>query len=449
MSTSLVTSHPRPLDGRRPGPARTGNLIRSGAWHDGKPRFRARLRLDDGTFSDRFEVPEGLSENEAKEYVTELQHRENETRAIINAKHEGEREAAARTKQPHDFETCDAWFSRYLPSKECGNDHRRITAGIWTKWISPVIGHKSIRALHRNDVEDVRDQLDRALDSNVIRHTTARNAWATLTSALKSAYGARDRSLRVLDSPLHVGLLPPKSGDSRQRPWLYPNEWLQFVNCPDVPQTLRDTAAIALYTGLRPGELRALTWQDVDLEAGTINVSKAIEARTGRTKAPKTAHGQRVMPIQPNLAPVLERLRGQPEERVLSYSLDEYKIAVTFREGLRTAGVARPRLFADNPTEESIDFRSLRDTHATWLALAGTNDKVIQRRMGHASPTTTDRYIKAAEALDPASVGEPFPSLEPSQIELDRDLCHLTDKTPISQGFLVARVGFEPTTFGL
>ena len=69
--------------------------------------------------------------------------------------------------------------------------------------------------------------------------------------------------------------------------------------------------------------------------------------------------------------------------------------------------------------------------------------------MGHASPTTTDRYIKAAEALDPASIGDPFPSLDPHEIELDRDLCHKMTKTPISQGFLVARVGFEPTTFGL
>jgi hypothetical protein len=71
--------------------------------------------------------------------------------------------------------------------------------------------------------------------------------------------------------------------------------------------------------------------------------------------------------------------------------------------------VKGPRLTADNATEEPVDFRSLRDSYATWLALAGVRDKRIQRRLGHASNQTTDRYIKAAEAFDVAAIGEPFP----------------------------------------
>ena len=48
-------------------------------WLSGAPRFRGRLRLDDGTFSDRFELPEGLEESEARAYVASLQAREDET----------------------------------------------------------------------------------------------------------------------------------------------------------------------------------------------------------------------------------------------------------------------------------------------------------------------------------------------------------------------------------
>jgi integrase len=51
------------------------------------------------------------------------------------------------------------------------------------------------------------------------------------------------------------------------------------------------------------------------------------------------------------------------------------------------------------------------DTHAAWLALAGVAGKIIQRRLGHASPTTTDRYVKAAESFDREGVGLPFPPI--------------------------------------
>jgi hypothetical protein len=59
--------------------------------------------------------------------------------------------------------------------------------------------------LTRDDVEDVRDALDKVLDTKKIRHATARNVWGTLTGALKAAYAARDRSLRVHKAPLHFG----------------------------------------------------------------------------------------------------------------------------------------------------------------------------------------------------------------------------------------------------
>jgi integrase len=89
----------------------------------------------------------------------------------------------------------------------------------------------------------------------------------------------------------------------------------------------------------------------------------------------------------------------------------EERLAGRFREHLAAAGITRARLTADNETEEPIDFRSLRDSHATWQAIAGLSPKVIQRRLGHRSGGTTDRYIKAAHAFDAEAIGKPFPVL--------------------------------------
>ena len=85
--------------------------------------------------------------------------------------------------------------------------------------------------------------------------------------------------------------------------------------------------------------------------------------------------------------------------------------AATFRDDLAFAGITHPRLAADTATEEPADFRSLRDSYDTWLALADVADKRMQRRLGHASNLTTDRYIKAAESFDTDAIGEPFPAL--------------------------------------
>jgi integrase len=162
----------------------------------------------------------------------------------------------------------------------------------------------------------VRDHLDRALDAKSIRHGTARNAWEVLTGAMKAAYGSRDRSLRVHASPVHFGVLPPKRGETRQRPWLYPSEWRKLAACAAVPVEWRQTYALALCSGLRPGERRALTWADVDTTARQISVSKAWDAETKTAKPPKTAAGQRTVPIELALLPMLEALRGDDYEPV-------------------------------------------------------------------------------------------------------------------------------------
>jgi integrase len=433
-------------------PPRTGSVepLRRA---DGSIYYVARIRLEDGS-RDRERVPDKhatrtatMSAREHAEiYAQALQEREDET---------GERMAKKKRKPLKQGatagagETADEWFERYLPTRECGENHRRILALNWTKWISPTIGAKAIRTVTRDDVEDVRDVLDKARDRGTLRHSTARNIWGTLTGALKAASNARDRKLRVHATPIHLGILPPKTGVARQRPWLYPSEWLQLVTCEDedVPLEWLAIYALALYTGLRPGELRALRWGDVDIKARILSVSKAFDDVSGETKAPKTEAGRRSLPIHENLLPLLTASKRKAGFAVVSPSSWE-RLAIRFREHLTIAKVNRPRLSADNETEEQIDFRSLRDTCATWLALQHVDLAVIQRRMGHTSPAVTLRYVKEAEAFGAAAIGVPFPPL-PERLFLRSFGPRFGPRTQEESRKSVARVGFEPTTFGL
>ncbi len=431
-------------------PPRTGS-VEEYRKADGTVYFVARIRLADGS-RDRERVPDKhatrtakLSPREHAElYAEAVQEREDETGERLKAK-------LARRGSAEGGETADAWFERYLPTKDCGESHRRISALSWAKWVSPVIGHKVMRTLTRNDVEDVRDKLDVARDTGVLRHATARNVWSTVTGALKAAANARDRSLRVHDVPLHFGMLPPKKGGARERPWLYPTEWARLLayEGADVPLEALALYTLALYTGLRPGELRALTWPDVDVTAGIIHVTKSYDDETKETKPPKTKAGQRQIPIHENLLPLLVVLKGKKKTGEVVAGLPGFgdRLPIRFREHLKAARVTRARLEADTETEEAIDFRSLRDTHATWLALEGVSDKVIQRRLGHTVAATTDRYIKAAEAFGDAKIGAPFPPLPRRLLEAFGPMIGPSRRQ--SAGKVVARVGFEPTTFGL
>ncbi|HEX7665123.1 MAG TPA: site-specific integrase, partial [Polyangiaceae bacterium] len=441
---------------QRRGPKRTGS-IEAQKRAGGVTVYYARVRLADGT-RERIRVPEkhihpagGMSGEERRElFAMSRQEHEDETGELLAKR----RERQAREKAEHEIthgETWTLWFARYLKTKECGEGHRQKSAAVGNKWITSVIGAKPMVALTRDDIEDVRDKLDAAIDAKTIRHATARNAWAVLTSALKAAVGARDRSLRVLAVPLHFGILPPKRGVVRKRTWVYPREWDALVSCKLVPVAWKQLCALALYTGLRPGELEALLWTDVDLEAMTISVSKAVDpAVKGKKKTPKSIAGQRIIPILPPLLPLLTALHKRAKKArntrgpVVDFiSISDDHAAERFRASLKAAGANRPRLTADNETEEPVDFRSLRDTHATWLALEGVSPQIIQRRMGHSSLSTTDRYVKAAETFAVDNVGRPFGELPSEVLETGPQLGHRLRRPPNFSGDLVARVGFE------
>lgn len=94
------------------------------------------------------------------------------------------------------------------------------------------------------------------------------------------------------------------------------DEFLMLVNKGCLhPQ---DSAAItlAVYTGLRPGELCALAVEDIDLDAGQINITRAITAK-GTFKVPKTGKPRSVMLMPPAIEAcktLMALVKGQPTQ---------------------------------------------------------------------------------------------------------------------------------------
>lgn len=86
----------------------------------------------------------------------------------------------------------------------------------------------------------------------------------------------------------------------------------------DTPHRAQPVAVIMMLSGLRRGELAALTWNDVDLNARTITVNKVIEYDSNGVPSlrhiTKTAAGMRTVDIPQRLA---DYMAGLPRDNLL------------------------------------------------------------------------------------------------------------------------------------
>jgi integrase len=142
----------------------------------------------------------------------------------------------------------------------------------------------------------------------------------------------------------------------------------------------------AILTGMRQGELLALRWRHVDLLLGTITVQQTL-CRLGREvtfKEPKTPKSRRTIAVPPLLHEVLRQARGKASDDALVFCQPNGKplhghniTRRDLREVLKRAKVPRLR------------FHDLRHAHASHLLKQGVPVKVVQERLGHATPAVT------------------------------------------------------------
>lgn len=157
---------------------------------------------------------------------------------------------------------------------------------------------------------------------------------------------------------------------------------------------------IALFCGLRRGEILGLKWSDIDFENRILHVSRAVEFKENAPiiKEPKTKAGTRNIPIPLNLYNLL-----------LEYPKDK-EYLFTKKDGTLMSKMAFRRMWdividklqkshnRDIPISESqkkcnmifeVTPHILRHTYCTFLYSAGVDLKTAQYFMGHANISIT------------------------------------------------------------
>ncbi len=158
---------------------------------------------------------------------------------------------------------------------------------------------------------------------------------------------------------------------------------------------------LALYTGLRIGELCALKWEDFS-ENG-IQINKTMQRLKGSSEKteimilpPKTSTSDRVIPITAALVPVIEKYRrasGYVLTRPNGNFTEPRLLQQRFAKCMEACGI------------ENVHFHTLRHTFATRCIESGMDVKSLSEILGHSDvKTTLNKYVHSSFDLKQSSI---------------------------------------------
>ena len=270
----------------------------------------------------------------------------------------------------------------------------RQAADAWLEgaWIIPELGAARLSDVRRSDLQDLADRmLAGGSDPSTIR-----NALAPLRAIYRRALSRGD----VAVNPTSGLELPAVRG--RRDRIASPAEATELLRA--LPEEDRALWATALYAGLRRGELMALRWENIDLAAGVIRVTRAYDPKAREFVAPKSRAGTRTVPIAAVLREALlehKLASGRREGLVFGTGEQPFTSSNVWRRAQtawKRARKERAKELGLEPDAEEAGFvpiglHEARHTFASLMIAAGVNAKALSTYIGHASISITlDRY---------------------------------------------------------
>ena len=256
----------------------------------------------------------------------------------------------------------------YKPSTQ--KNHRHIAA----KHLSPRFGDMAVSDITRQEVQAYVAHLTQVgYAPKTIDHIHDVLS-AVLRTAVKWGH-LQDNPARGVDLPTLRTVRP---------------KWALTVNqaaalLKAVPPLARTMCGLALLTGLRRGELFALRWQAVDLDAGVLVVQEAVYE--GSFGTPKTAAGLRSLPLADAAVALLRAWR----QRTKRTEPTDLVFSTVSGKSISPNNVLRRWVFpacaeVGLPNASWLTFRR---TYASWAHEKGVPGKVLAELMGHAKVDTS------------------------------------------------------------
>ena len=280
---------------------------------------------------------------------------------------------------------CREWLDTY----------KAPTVGLsWYKSIEGICNNIIIAEIGNMRIKDVKSvHIQKILNS---MSNCSRSYLGKIRVVINEIFLTAKKNGLIKENPAEGALLPQGRKPTARRS-LTPSERVYLLRAADKhPKGL--FVKIMLYCGLRPGEVAALQWRNIDVNKKILKVDRAVKA-DGTIGPPKSDAGFRSVPIPDVLITDLKEKEGNPFDLVCTNKYGKMLNANTIRNLWDSivyhmnieAGCKTKKKALVPPLRISSDLvrYCLRHTYCTDLQAAGVPINVARELMGHSDISIT------------------------------------------------------------
>jgi integrase len=261
--------------------------------------------------------------------------------------------------------------------------------------------------LNRIDSIDIQKFINNK--SKTLKPSTVRQLYAVLSSTFSKAVDWKF----IKENPCK-NITLPKIDNKNYTELLTVDEISKLMEAiENEPEMYKVIFSIALYCGLRQGEILGLTIPDIDLDNNYINVNKQYVSHYKNGKvyheiaSTKTANSIRKVYMPVAVSNALEQYIDNL--KVLNINLDKQYLFINPKTQAiydHNAIYRRFKKMAKRIGLNNITFHDLRHLQATMMINSGVNIVVVAKRLGDTIETVSNTYLHSIEKVEKESVNQ-------------------------------------------
>lgn len=255
----------------------------------------------------------------------------------------------------------------------------------------PIFGDKTLVSLKPIDIQ----KFYNVLQQEGLSTTYVRLIHNILSSSFKTAL-----KWEIVNHNIIEKVTPPKISRKETKSWDL-DQAKKFLEITEKKTNFHIIFVIAIYTGMRIGEILGLKWSDIDFDKKRISVNRTLGWVSGKGRIlqdAKTLGSHRTISISDFLINVLKKHQLEQKKIKLQYAdsyHDQDLVTASTSGKPKVARECRALLkkYANEVNIPLIRFHDLRHTHATIMLQLGEHPKIVSERLGHANiGITMDLY---------------------------------------------------------
>ena len=243
-----------------------------------------------------------------------------------------------------------------------------------------IVNTKLLPFFEKMKIKDIKPIHIRKWQTDLLKMEYSKTYLKTIYNQLTAIFNYAIRFHNLDKNPCHIaGSIGKKDADEMQI--LSLQEFNKMIDCVTDKEN-KFFYVILFWTGMRKGELLALTYEDVNFENKTITINKnfQIVKKERLITDPKTPRGRRVIAVNDVVLNCIKNLWNtsyKPNKTDKIFYLSKDSLKRQLDTACKKAGVPRIRV------------HDLRHSHASYLLSNGVNIVILSRRLGHEKVQTT------------------------------------------------------------